>query len=254
MSELCIHKILEYFRSRTGIVFDRKLSIIKNKIAKFAASKGVKGCGSLLRAIKNDKELMQSFIDYMTVSTTYFYREKRELHSLAELASKLEARKILSLPCASGEESYSISIELFRKGLREFKVIGIDINQTVIERAKRGIYHPNRLSEVPRDILEEAFEKISGDMYTIKQRYKRLTSFYRKNLFELSREDFGSFDIIVSKNLFIYFDEEGKQKAMLKFHSLLRDGGILMLGNTDNPKATPGFSRVDEEMFLFEKI
>ncbi|WP_187648352.1 CheR family methyltransferase [Nitrosophilus labii] len=241
----CLDDILKFFYKKTGIVFENKLYILENKIVKFYKHINYSDCRDFLMALKNSEKLFQDFVNFLTVSESFFFREKGHFDFVIEEIKKdiKQKYRFLSIPCSSGEEPYTILIYLFENDFRDFEIMGADINTKVIEEAKIGIYTQRRVLYVPKDLLEKYFEKV-GKNYMFKDMYKKYITFKYLNLFDKKIFSLGKFDFIFSRNLFIYFDDQSREEALKIFHKLLLPGGYLLLGHADIIKQMPGFERV----------
>ncbi|WP_200763909.1 CheR family methyltransferase [Nitrosophilus alvini] len=253
----CMKDILSLFKKETGIVFENKLHILEKKIGKFFTDLNFATCEIFLSQLKSNKKLFQYFIDSLTVSESYFYRETKHFDIIVEILKRKRGNKrVLSIPCSSGEEPYTLLIYCLEHDvkLNDLQITGVDINSKVIEIAKLGRYSSRRVNNVPKEILEKYFYK-EGDFYYFKDEYKEHIKFERMNLFELSSMKMGKFDIVISRNLFIYFDNETRQKALKVFHSIIKPGGCLILGHADTVKNMIGFEKkLINGVVIYEKI
>lgn len=243
----CINEILEIFYKKTGIVYKNKEEILKKKIVKFYKDLNYCDCYNFLDDLKFSTELFQHFTNFMTVSESYFFRETKHFEYLIKLLKNSKKRrfKILSLPCSSGEEPYTILIYLLENGIKDFDIVGADINTNVLEIAKTAIYPLRRLSYISKDILDKYFEKVKN-YYLFKDEYKKNILFKHTNLFDKTIFSIGKFDFIFSRNLFIYFDDLQKKRALEIFYKLLNIDGYLFLGHADNVREIKGFKKIKE--------
>ncbi|WP_457621577.1 CheR family methyltransferase [Persephonella sp.] len=242
----CFDQILDLFYQETGIVFETKRDIAKRKIDSFMKKQGFSDCNEFLRAIRRDELLLQKLIDFLTVNETYFFREKHHFDIIYDfLKDRKGSVRILSIPSSSGEEVYSLLIFLIEKGLdpSRFEIIGADINREAIERAREGVFPFRSMMNVEQSILDKYFERISDNRYKIKEQYKSYVRFENVNLFSSRIFTLGKFDCILCRNLFIYFNEDYKQKAMGIFYKLLKDDGILILGHADTIRECKYFQK-----------
>ncbi len=193
---------------------------------------------------KEEKEF-QELINSLTVNETYFFREnyqfeilvKEILPELDRLTPKNRAIRILSAPCSSGEEAYSIGIYLLEeKNLierRDFEIIGIDIDSIMIEKAKKGQYNDRSLHNVPNDLKSKYFNK-KGLYYEISSDLKDAISFEVANVFnKKNMRDLGKFDVIFSRNMLIYFDDASKKDVAMTFYEMLNSNGYVLLGHAE---------------------
>jgi len=137
----------------------KKKDIVKIKIRKFFEQYHLQE-DAILR-IETNTSLAQKLINFFTVSETYFFREKHQIEILIRLFNESKETKILSAPCASGEEVYTILLCLKekRKTLSKLKIIGIDINDEKIDLATQGAYTAQKLKDVPPNLIDKYFIK-----------------------------------------------------------------------------------------------
>ena len=220
-----IKPIAKYFHNETGITFDKQISILKNKVTSFCKQRKIHSFKKLFEDIKSNKQLKQELIDYLTTNETYFYREFTQIKELVELVKKQnKSVKILCAPSATGEEPYSIAIALLEAGIASYNIniIGIDINQEALTKAKTAIYSERNIRNLSPDILHNYFIK-KDDKYALKEDIKSLVRFKLANIFDESFKDLGKFDFIFSRNMLIYFDKQTKQKAKIILESMRKD-------------------------------
>ena len=228
--------IFELFTRITGMHFTSKEQITKQKLQNFCMRYQLGGFTELNDRLRQDNMLLQALIDYLTVNETYFFREAEQLDILkTQIKNTPGKMHILCAPCATGEEVYSIIISFLDAGItpERFKVTGIDINASAIEHAKQGLFSERSVNRVDPDLLARYFSKEENN-YRVSEEVRRLSDFKRENIFDESFYRIGSFDVIFSRNLFIYFDEKEKRKAVEIFCSLLKTGGHMFFGHADN--------------------
>lgn len=220
-----IEPIAKYFHNETGITFDKQISILKNKVTSFCKQRKIYSFEKLFEDIKSNKYLKQELVDYLTTNETYFYRERIQINELVELVKKQDKSiKILCAPSATGEEPYSIAIALLEAGIfsSNINIIGIDINQEALTKAKTAIYTERNIRNLSLNILHKYFTK-KDDRYALKEDVKSLVTFQLANIFNHSFKDLGQFDFIFSRNMLIYFDKQTKEKAKIILESMRKD-------------------------------
>ena len=230
-------KILEFFKKETGIDFEKKRDVITQKLKNFCIQRGFYGFDPFLNNLMQDKILKQELIDFLSVNETYFYREIRAIKELINSVKNSSSNQILSIPSSSGEEPYTIAIFLLEAGvsLDKFQIVAVDINQSVIQKAKMAIYSERSLHKVPQNIKEKYFHKIDNKYHLI-NRVKELVDFRVLNIFDDSFKTLGKFDHIFCRNMLIYFDNQTKQKAIAILKSMLKDStSQILFGHADLP-------------------
>ena len=189
------------------------------------------------------KELLNS----ITTNETSFFRDMPQLEVLVDILKqtvKLSGNKaiknirIWSSACSTGEEPYTVAIlvkENFQSSGIKFEIVGTDISDKVLESAKQGIYTGYTLRNASQSILGKYFDKTSDDEYKIKDEIKNMTVFGSVNLIDAKEvKKYGSFDIVLCRNVIIYFDAESKKKTIENIYEILKPGGYLFLGHSES--------------------
>ncbi len=210
-----ISPIAEYFHDKTGITFDKQISILKNKVTTFCKQRNIHSFSKLLQDIKTKTLLKQELVDYLTTNETYFYREFKQIEELVNLVKSQNSKvEILCAPSATGEEPYSIAIAMLEAGVSpsKFHILGIDINSQAISKAQNAVYGERNIRNLSSKIIDIYFTK-KDDKYVLNHSLKALVSFRIANLFDSSFQNIGKFDFVFSRNMLIYFDKDTKLKA-----------------------------------------
>jgi chemotaxis protein methyltransferase WspC len=194
-----------------------------------------------LHALSDPQEL-SVLIDQIVVPETWFFRDADAFAAAtAFVAGQIRKGRrpvrLLSIPCATGEEPYSMAIALDEAGIARDDVVieAIDVSQGAIKRAQRGLYHRNAFRTKDLAFRERYFHRTEqGEGYQLREDILDAVSFRCANLLTLKQEAQGArteqFDIIFCRNLLIYFDEATQRNAAAKLRSLLRDDGLLLSG------------------------
>lgn len=249
---------IENIKKKTGIDLSLyKEAQMKRRLTSLYEKKGYRNFKDYFDAIHSDKELLEEFLDRMTINVSEFYRNAQRWDVLEKkIFPKLLARnkklKIWSAACSTGEEPYSLSMVLSSHvPIRDIAILATDLDVGVIERAKVGLYPERALKEVPAPIVKQYFNN-DGHFYQVKDEIKKTVTFKQQNLLE-DRYETG-FDLIVCRNVMIYFTEEAKDQIYMNFSKSLKTGGILFVGSTEqifNP-AKYGFE--SEDTFFYRKV
>ena len=194
----------------------------------------------------NDRHLREKVIDAMTTNETMWFRDvypfqilKNEL--LPELAANKSPIRIWSAASSTGQEAFSISMTISEfqlsnpgKLTSNIEIVGTDISQTVVNKAKLGLY--DELSVV-RGLSPERRDKfftIKGDEWGVNPDIMRRTRFTELNLLN-NYSLLGKFDIIFCRNVLIYFSSEMKKDILERMAQILKPGGTLILGGSESP-------------------
>ena len=237
-----LQDLLYYIKREIGIDLFSKNSVIETKLRLFCERKEIYSFRKLFEALQHDRALRQDLIDLVTVNETYFYREESQLDLAVNFALSIPNVKILCAPCASGEEVYSLSMMLQerRREPREFSITGIDINSEAIEKAQKGLFSERSLHKLDQRLKEKFFTQ-EDRFYRAKREYFSSISFTKVNIFEHDFLSLGKFDIIFSRNMLIYFDDDFRLKTIERFATLLKPEGKLFLGHADIIPENPYF-------------
>ena len=249
--------LISYIETYSGVNLIPKKDVLKQRFIMFCEQYSIYSFSSLLEKIKNDFELRQEFINLVTVNETYFMRETLQLEdSIRFLKTRGGNGRILSAPCASGEEVYSLAMIANEIHIpsHTLQIIGIDINSEAIQKAKAGIFSERSLHRLSPH-QKTSFFSNDGDKYKIKTYQFCTIDFQVCNIFDEEFLRFSPFDIIFSRNMMIYFDEEYKLQTIERFHRILKPSGRLYTGHADLVPQTNLFKKVTEgRLSYYEKI
>jgi chemotaxis protein methyltransferase CheR len=213
---------------------------------------GDKSCASYLLRLREPesgtKEL-DDLISELTIGETYFFRHSEQFDALRQtILPDIIARnhttkrlRIWSAGCSIGAEPYSLAIMLHDEFSRQLAgwsvgIIATDINRKFLARAARGVYEPWAFRLVPEDIKTRCFEPV-GRTLVLREEYKRLVSFRYHNMvtdiFPSANDGLAALDIIICRNVIIYFDAETIKRLVGQFRETLVDGGWLIMGHAE---------------------
>jgi chemotaxis protein methyltransferase CheR len=184
----------------------------------------------------------------------YLHIEKQLLPKL--LFSKVPV-KIWSAGCASGEEPYSLSIlvhKVFGKALLSHPVtiFASDIDKDALSKASSGLYVPRQLSTLDKRTIEDYFTK-DGDNYRVKDYLKEIIRFQQFDL--MATPLYCNLDLILCRNVMIYFSKEGQQHIHMNFYRALKEGGYFITGKSEILSGEPAqvFRPLDYHTRVYQK-
>ncbi len=239
--------VFNLIQTRTGMaIHDGNREILRIRVDRLILEKQLdrdQFPGILL----GDPELMEQLFDRVTTHETSFCRESRGISFAARYLKETHAADnrmqlhVLSAGCASGEEVYSLRMEI----LKQFPEIsdsvhlsGIDLSPTCIDRANQGRYHSHSLRDVSREDLERFFLMESEGIYSIREELRKNVRFTAANL--LTRQTGGEmYDMILCRNLLMYLDEANRMKLLNRLKSWLRADGTLLLAAAETLRDVP---------------
>ncbi len=243
-------KIGEFIYRKSGIYLEEEKHF--DKLAKYIDSRAkVLGIESFrkyffkLRFEDKEGEEFQELMNAITVNETYFFREKDQFEVLVnnilpELHKNLPASRpirILSSPCSTGEEPYSMILHIVEEARvveqRDIEVVGIDIDSSVIEKAKIAKYSERAIHAIPKKILNKWFVKKNLG-YQLGEELQGTVDFQVANIFDKTQmRRLGKFDVIFSRNMLIYFDDASRKEVAMTFYDMLNPGGYVLLGHAE---------------------
>lgn len=220
---------------------------------------GYDSFASFFKAIEQNKELYYEFLDRMTINVSEFWRnptrwEMLRSKILPELIKHSPRLRCWSAACSTGEEPYTLAMILDdAKVLAGSKVQASDLDENALAKAKQGIYMARSLKDVPADFQSRYFDyKEDSGLYRIQDRLKSEIQFRKQNLLSDSFEE--GYDLIICRNVMIYFTEEAKHELYHKFSRALRPGGYLFVGSTEQI-FNPGIYQFESpETFFYRKL
>lgn len=210
---------------------------MKRRIDTLISKHDICGYDKYIHVLKTDEKMFEEFVNYLTINVSEFYRNPDQWEHLdkdifPELIGKFGHRlKIWSAACSTGDEPYSLVMALSRHlPLSQIHIIATDIDRQVIAKAKVGLYAEKSIANVPADLKDKYFTKI-GSSYQISDEIKKCVEFRQHNL--LKDDYITDCNLIVCRNVLIYFTEEAKDEIFEKFSHSLVSGGCLFIGSTE---------------------
>jgi len=250
VSEENFSKISEFIYRKSGIFLEHgkhyaKIETLVEKRASILNLENFRKYFFHLRFEDSDGHEFQEFMNGITVNETYFYREKNQfevlstyiLPELNSLKRAGEPIRILSSPCSTGEEPYSIVLHILEEARvieeRDIEIVALDIDSTVIEKAKKGFFSERSVHAVPKNVLSSFFTRKSLG-YQLNENLMGAVDFRVINVFDKSKmRALGKFDVIFSRNMLIYFDDSSRKEVAMTFYDMLNPGGYVMLGHAE---------------------
>jgi chemotaxis protein methyltransferase CheR len=213
-------------------------------------SLGMTSFGDYFHYIKyedsNDEEKTR-MIALLANNETYFLREHAQLEVLRDqilpkirednIAANDKSLTILSAGCSTGEEVYSLALLTLETGMFlwdwDVNIIGGDISRPALQTARAALYGERSLRTSDPERVKSCYSKESGK-YKVKKHVRKLTKFVRLNLIDPdSWRGLGKFDVVLCRNVLIYFSNDTFKRAIDNIHHCLRGGGYLLLGHSE---------------------
>jgi chemotaxis protein methyltransferase CheR len=242
----------QLFRSliqqETGIyIRENKRILLSNRLRKRLSALDLDSYEDYYRLLTctrvDGKHELSNFVDAVSTNETYFFRGRNHFdvlktHVFPTLFKEKEKIRVWSAGCSTGEEPYSISIELLESASGswngEIEVIATDINQSVLRNAENGVFGGRTLRFLGSGILNRYFENLGDGRYRILKLIRDKVHFKRHNLLRDDPPGY-EFDIIFCRNVMIYFSSEMRSKLVDgSFARAISEDGYLFIGHSES--------------------
>lgn len=237
-------------RERSGLHFDEATRyLVERRVARRIEETDYGSFTSYLYQLRHgdgSEEELANLIDLLTNHETYFFRERTQLEALVrEVVPEMRAQRadaarpvqIWSAGCSTGEEPYSLVMLGLEAGLepgRDFQVVASDISRAVIARARTGLYRDSSFRDADERLRTRYFARKDG-VSRLSDEVRRHVDFMHLNLVDEAKLALlGTLDVILCRNVVIYFDLATRRRVLRTFHEKLRPGGCLLLGHSES--------------------
>ncbi len=225
-------------KAKTEIDLDLyKAPQMKRRIGNLVQRNGMDSYEAYFDHAAKDKDTFAAFIEYLTINVSEFFRTpekfgKLETDVIPDLLKNTAKLNIWSAGCSIGAEPYSLAMILkeMTPG-KPHRILATDLDIEILAKAKQGVYTDNELKSISTQRKAKYFDHQADGRYAVKDEIKRCIEFKRHNLLKDSFET--GFDLILCRNVVIYFTEEAKDQLYANFFRALKPGGILFVGATE---------------------
>jgi chemotaxis protein methyltransferase CheR len=216
---------------------DYKSQQMRRRLDMFVTNSKFPNVVSYFAAVEKDEAMLRKLMDFLTINVSEFFRDKvpyEQLQTviLPKLLREKPSLNIWSAGCSHGQECYSIAMILNNISFsRNHRILATDLDEGSLKVAKNGgPYTAGDLKNVPEQYLKRYFTR-SEDGYFLQDMIRSKVEVRQQNLL-IDTFEVG-FDLIVCRNVTIYFTEEAKRTLNKKFHHSLKAGGFLFIGGTE---------------------
>lgn len=243
-----------FLQDACGILLgENKQYLVKSRLRRILEEHQLQSLGDLLERLKRPGRtgLRELVIDAMTTNETLWFRDN---HPFRILQDKLlpefgerqstQPLRLWSAACSTGQEPYSVGmiIEEFRRSklgkLRDVKITATDISKSVLDAARRGEYEMIAIGRgLSPERQKQFFTPSQTGGWQIRPQLKSMVDFRELNLLE--RYMLGKFDIVMCRNVLIYFSADLKRDILTRIHATLNPGGYLILGASESLNGLP---------------
>ncbi len=258
--------VRDYMKRRAAIVLEAdKKYLVYNRLLPVALKANLKTVDDLISRVmlSQDGSLTQDLIDALTTNETYFFRDVHPFDFMRdtlfpEIIKRRAASRVIriwSAASSTGQEAYTMAMVLRRHfpqtdGWR-FDILGTDLSTAALKKASEGVYTD---MEVKRGLPEEyrlRYFKPQGANWVIDPAVRAMVSFKQLNLFT-PWTGLGPFDLVMLRNVLIYFDAATRKEIVSRVHRVLEPSGVLMVGTSEIiPYAETGYAREQSGMTIF---
>lgn len=209
---------------------------MQRRITNLMFRHGVNSYMEFYSLMEKTPTIYKAFIDYLTINVTEFFRTPEKFGELEnsvlpDLLANSPALNIWSAGCSIGAEPYSLAMILAEKTPNtRHRILATDLDNEMLQKAKTGIYTTNELKNIPPARLKKYFT-IESNRFKIAEEIKNKVEFKQHNLLLDSFES--GFDLILCRNVVIYFTEQAKDVLYGRFLTALKPRGVLFVGGTE---------------------
>lgn len=230
---------------------------LNRRITSLMSRIGIKTLEEYKKLLLQKEEEKQRFLDFITINVTEFFRNPELFKELEKTLKgyivKNNKIKVWSAACSIGCEPYSLAIilnEINQRGSNS--IIATDIDRTILKRAKAGEYVLSEMKNVKDEYIKKYFINIVEDKFIVDNRLKSMISFKQHDLILDKYEK--DFDLIICRNVIIYFKNEVKKDIFKRFSESLKKDGLLFVGATESIYNYKEYGLEKVSTFIYKKI
>lgn len=248
-------EILQLVKTKEGFDFEAyKMPMLIRRIENRMLKTNTQNSKKYLSYLQQTEGESQALLSNFLINVSHFFRDPLVFNYMyanviPDVVARIMARgqnsiRIWSAGCASGEEAYSLAILLNEYLVSEKIEVSIDFFATdydplILKKARKALFSANALEDTRLKYIDKYF-KPEGDKFALNEDIKKKVQFSLYNLLESgsyapSESIFGEFDLILCRNVLIYFQEEAQNRIFTKLHKAMSSGGILVLGEAELP-------------------
>ncbi|MBZ2173795.1 protein-glutamate O-methyltransferase CheR [Schnuerera sp. xch1] len=208
--------------------------------------------------LKSDKTLLDQFINHLTINVSEFYRNMSQWRVLEKeilpdlIKSSKNTLNVWSSACSTGEEPYSLIMLLTKfYDLDEIEILATDIDDEALEKAMVGLYNEKALVNLSKEFKLKYFDKVENS-YRIRDKIKKHVKFKK---LDLLKDPFPkNIDLLICRNVMIYFTDEAKSLLYEKFYNSLRKNGVFFVGSTEQILRPEKYNFKSIKTFFYRKL
>lgn len=248
----------KWVQENVGIDLDNyKERQMQRRITNIMNSTGAKTIEDYARILEKDRDAYNAFVKHITINVTDFFRNKEIFETfercfMQKVVPRFEHIKLWSAACSTGAEPYSLAMILNKNKVRNTSILATDIDDNILARARQGEYAKAELTKVEPGDLLKYFSEIGPDRYAVNKEIKKYVSFEKQDL--LGTKYPKNVQVIVCRNVTIYFKLEARDEVYRKFSEALSKGGLLFTGATETINEPSKFNLEKVDTFIYRKV
>ena len=225
---------------------DTKITFLKARLATRLRDSSISSAQEYYYFVKYDpqgSQEMQRLIDAVTVNETWFFREVEPVEAwrkgvLPDLMKQGRRLRLWSAGCATGEEPYTLAMLLLEAcpatAASRFEILATDVSQRALEIARAGTYDPYTLRHTEPRWLSRCFQPEPDGRQSVCENVRQLVRFDQANPVDPAlAQRTRAMDVILCRNVIIYFDDQSRQEVLANLYAALKPGGYLILGHSE---------------------
>ncbi|CAN5236501.1 N/A [soil metagenome] len=239
--DAALHAVLR----RTGIQYDHyKLKCIQRRLAMRMRARGAVTYDDYAQLLDSDRNEVRLLSDALTINVSRFFRNWSVFQAISDVVipelwrQQSGTIRVWSAGSAGGEEAYSLAalfhrhaVNIREQRLDRVRIVGTDVDDTSLRGAVRARYSEAALAEAPQELRDRYFERRGGEVFVAPE-LRSLVRFERRDLI-LDPDPPESYDLIVCRNVIIYFEQRAQVALLERFHRCSRPGAFLVLGRVE---------------------
>jgi len=259
--------LLEKIKEDRGLDFRHyHQELLKRRVALRLRTNNIATYGEYLMLLMNNPEEYDKLFEVLYINVSEFFRDPEVWKMVASLLENLIRQKkgnadnsirIWSAGCANGEEPYSIAIilkQLLVTNTTDFyaEIFATDIDKKALRAAEKAEYGLDSLKNLDKKLLKRYFH-LEDKLYRVKDEIKNMVTFQKQDL--TSQELIKDVDVVLCRNVFIYFDRDLQEQLLMKFYRALKPNGYLIMGKAETliREAKEIFEEIDMASRIYKK-
>jgi len=258
-------KYVDFIYDQTGIRFEEsKNYFVASKVGRRCEVLGLADANAYFDYITTGPDRrteLPFFIDNITVHETFFFRNEPQLHAFERdiLAPLVAAKRlsndkkirIWSAACSTGDEVYTTILQVLKNDWADitWEFVGTDISQQAVKDAEKAHYSRYAVRNIPADLMSKHVTALDEHTFSINETVKKHARFSVANLKEPSEiRRLGKFDIVICRNVLIYFDDKSKEQVLWNIYDTMTDNSLLLVGHSENLYAYKHIFKADSKL------